>query len=137
MQLVIAAGLALAWGLVGGAVDAIAFSTMEFATPAVALRYAAASAFLVAALSLAGGLGVFALCQLGPGGTAPERRRLALVALQVTAILVPVLLRILPLAHARRFEALRCGRGSRAQVIHAPRQRHHLPLQIANFLLEK
>jgi arylsulfatase A-like enzyme len=101
MQLVIAAGLALAWGLVGGAVDAVAFSTMEFATPAVALRYAAASALLVSCFSLAGGLGVFALCQLGPGRTAPKRLRLALVALQVTAILIPALLRILPLAQRR------------------------------------
>ena len=52
MQLLIAVGVALAWGLVGGVIDAAFLGGVEFASTSVAISYVAASALFSAAACL-------------------------------------------------------------------------------------
>ena len=101
MQLLIAVGVALAWGLVGGVIDAAFLGGVEFASTSVAISYSAASALFSAAACLPVAVGLWSLVQLTHRGRDEASRRfVALVLAQVAAILLPVSLIVL--IHAQK-----------------------------------
>jgi arylsulfatase A-like enzyme len=102
MQLLIAVGVALAWGLVGGVIDASLLGGVEFATPGVAVAYTAASALFSAAASLPVALGLWGSARIARRGRDEARgRELALLLAQVGALLVPLCLVVLIQAQKR------------------------------------
>jgi len=82
MQLLIAVGVALAWGLVGGVIDAAFLGGVEFASTSVAISYSAASALFSAAACLPVALGLWSWVRLTHTGgrTGPD----ALATYEVT-----------------------------------------------------
>jgi len=101
MQLLTAVGLALAWGLLGGVIEATLLSGIEFASTSVAVSHVAAASLFSATACLPVALGIWSLYQPTHRAQDEARRRsVALVLVQLTAILLP--LALIVLIHAQK-----------------------------------
>jgi arylsulfatase A-like enzyme len=93
-------GLMLFWAILAGSADALLAHRVDYAAASLAIRFAAASGLVAAAACLLPCLAAFGVGRLAARRTsAPRRRTVALIGVQVTALLAPLTLSALAHLH--------------------------------------